>query len=132
MPGNIARFQLRKAGRQNNAERLCGTVMSVNQVTIEGEPGPIGLLAGGATGAAVGQTIGSGRGRTAATVIGGAAGALAGAAVEKKVTTKQGIEITVQLDDGRTVAIVQEVDPEENFTPGDYVNIIQGQMAPQG
>ncbi len=103
-----------------------GTVISVNHVTIEGESGPVGVLAGGATGAAVGQTIGSGRGRTAATVIGGAAGALAGAAVEKKVTTKQGIEITVKLDDGRTVAIVQEVAPEENFRPGDYVNVIQG------
>ena len=104
-----------------------GTVLAVNDVTIAGEPGAIGTIAGAAAGAAVGQTIGSGRGRTAATIIGGAAGAVAGGAAEKKITTKQGIEITVKLDDGRTVAVVQEKTPDEFFIEGDTVQILQMQ-----
>ncbi|MGB9643436.1 MAG: hypothetical protein ACPL3Q_09635, partial [Candidatus Ratteibacteria bacterium] len=57
-------------------------------------------------------------------IIGGAAGAVAGGAIEKKLTTKVGLEITVKLEDGRTVAIVQEKTPEDNFKSGDPVQVI--------
>lgn len=106
---------------------LLGTVLSVNDVTIEGKPGAIGTISGAAAGVAVGQSIGQGTGKTAATIIGGAAGAIAGGVAEQKITTKKGIEITVKLDDGRTVAVVQEQSPGEFFKPGDAVQILQMQ-----
>ncbi|MGC8804419.1 MAG: glycine zipper 2TM domain-containing protein [Candidatus Ratteibacteria bacterium] len=101
-----------------------GTVVSVHEVTIEGEAGAAGTITGAAAGAAIGQSIGKGSGKTAATIIGGAAGAVAGGAIEKKLTTKVGLEITVKLEDGRTVAIVQEKTPEDNFKSGDPVQVI--------
>ncbi len=103
-----------------------GTVVSVNEVTIQGEAGPAGTIAGAAAGAAVGHSVGQGSGKTAATIIGGVAGAVAGGAVEKKITTKAGLEITVKLEDGKTVAIIQEKTAQDNFRPGDAVQIIYG------
>ncbi len=103
-----------------------GTIVSINEVTIEGEAGPTGTIAGAAAGAAVGQTIGKGSGKTAATIIGGAAGAVAGGAIEKKLTTKVGLEIAVKLEDGRTVAIIQEKAPEDHFRVGDAVIVMYG------
>ncbi|MCX7705014.1 MAG: glycine zipper 2TM domain-containing protein [bacterium] len=103
-----------------------GTVVSVKEVTIQGEAGAAGTITGAAAGAAVGHTVGKGSGKTAATIIGGVAGAVAGGAVEKKLTTKPGLEITVKLEDGRTVAIIQEKTAQDNFRPGDAVQVIYG------
>lgn len=103
-----------------------GTVVSVNEVTIQGEAGPAGTITGATAGAAIGHSVGQGTGKTAATIIGGVAGAVAGGAVEKKLTTKVGLEITVKLEDGKTVAIIQEKTPQDNFRPGDAVQVIYG------
>jgi len=100
-----------------------GTVESVRDVTISGTPGIVGGIAGAAAGAALGNTIGSGTGKTVATVLGGLAGAAGGAVVEKKVTTKPGLEITVNMDDGRTIAVVQEKVASETFAKGDRVRV---------
>ncbi|MGB9642387.1 MAG: hypothetical protein ACPL3Q_04215, partial [Candidatus Ratteibacteria bacterium] len=41
-----------------------GTVVSVHEVTIEGEAGAAGTITGAAAGAAIGQSIGKGSGKT--------------------------------------------------------------------
>ena len=56
-------------------------------------------------------------------VIGAVAGGLAGSAAEEVVTRKDALEITVKLDGGALVAIVQEAD--EAFQPGDKVRIVE-------
>jgi len=101
-----------------------GTVIGVNDVVIQGESGPVGTITGAAAGAAAGHAIGKGASRGTATVIGGVVGAVAGGAVEQKVSTKEGIEITVQLEDGKIVAIVQEKAPGEYYRKGDNVQIV--------
>jgi len=109
-----------------------GTVVSVNDVIIQGQPGAIGTVTGAAAGAAIGHKIADDDDddeKTTATIIGGTVGAVAGAAVEKKLTTKNGLEITVKLEDGRTIAVVQEKTPGEIFKPGDLVQVVQ---SPEG
>jgi len=101
-----------------------GTVVSVKQVKIEGTKSGLGAVAGGAAGGAVGSTVGSLSGKTVATVLGAVAGGLAGAAAEEEITKKDGLEITVQLDDGETLAVIQEAD--EQFLEGDRVRILTG------
>ncbi len=101
-----------------------GRVIGVKHVLIEGTKGTLGGFMGGAAGAAIGNTIGSGTGRTLASVAGGILGALAGNAIEKEVTKKDGLEITVKLDNGQMVAIVQEADIP--FSPGDRVRVLYG------
>ncbi|MCK5914661.1 MAG: hypothetical protein KAG92_00860, partial [Deltaproteobacteria bacterium] len=72
----------------------------------------------------VGSTIGSGRGRTLATVGGALAGLAAGSAVEKGAGTKKAVEFTVELDDGRVMAVVQE--DGAYYRIGDRVRLLQG------
>jgi len=49
---------------------------------------------------------------------------MAGSALEEKISKKDGVEITVKLDNGNLVAIVQEAD--EEFHPGERVRILSG------
>ena len=100
-----------------------GVVESVRQVKLEGTKTPIGTIAGGAVGGIAGGSVGSGRGSAIVAVIGAVAGALAGSAIEEGVTRKDGIEITVKLDGGGLIAIVQEAD--EEFKPGEKVRIVE-------
>lgn len=99
-----------------------GTVESVKQVLIEGTKTPIGTAAGGVTGGVLGSTIGRGSGRTIATVLGALAGAAAGTMAEEGITRKQGLEIVVKKDSGRTIVVVQEADVV--IVAGDRVRII--------
>ena len=117
----------RSAARQAQEVQM-GTVESVRNVQIEGTKTPIGTLTGAALGGIAGSTIGQGSRANAAGAIGGALlGGLAGSAVEEGVTRRQGIEITVRLDNGRMLAIAQGAD--EPFSPGDRVKVI---TAPDG
>jgi len=50
------------------------------------------------------------------------AGGVAGQAVEQGTTRRTGVEITVKLNSGALVAIVQEAD--ETFRAGDRVRIL--------
>lgn len=101
-----------------------GVVESVRQVKLEGTKTPIGTIAGGAIGGIAGGSVGGG-GRTSAVVavIGAVAGAIAGSAIEEGVTRKDALEITVKLDGGAMIAIVQEAD--ESFKAGDKVRIVE-------
>jgi outer membrane lipoprotein SlyB len=100
-----------------------GTVQSVRSVQIEGTKSGAGTLAGGAIGGVLGNEVGAGTGRTLATIGGGIAGAVAGSAIEEGVTRQRGLEITVLLDNGRTVAVTQAAD--ESFAPGDRVRVLR-------
>jgi outer membrane lipoprotein SlyB len=100
-----------------------GVVESVRAVKLEGTKSPVGTVAGGAVGGIAGSAIGHGRGSAIAAVIGAVAGGIAGSAVEEGVTRKDGLEITVKLDGGSMIAIVQEAD--EEFHPGDKVRIVE-------
>ncbi len=100
-----------------------GIVESVRQVKLEGTKSPVGTVAGGAVGGIAGSSVGSGRGSAVAAVIGAVAGGIAGSAIEEVATRKDGLEITVKLDGGGLIAIVQEAD--EEFKAGDKVRIVE-------
>ena len=112
----------RDEARKTQTVRM-GVVESVRQVRIEGPKSPVGTVAGGAVGGIAGSSIGHGRGSAVGAVLGAVAGGLAGAAAEEGITRKDGLEITVKLDSGGLIAIVQEAD--ENFNPGDRVRLVE-------
>jgi len=89
----------------------------------DGTKTPIGTVAGAVVGGVAGSTIGHGKGSTIAAVVGAVAGGLAGSAIEEGVTRKDGLEITVKLDSGGLVAVVQEAD--EQFHPGEKVRLLE-------
>jgi len=100
-----------------------GVIESVRQVKLEGTKSPVGTIAGGAVGGIAGSSVGGGRGSAIAAVIGAVAGGLAGSALEEGVTRKDGVELTVKLDGGGMIAIVQEAD--EVFNAGEKVRILE-------
>ena len=100
-----------------------GVVESVRQVKLEGTKSPVGTVAGGAIGGIAGSSIGHDKGSAIAAVIGAVAGGLAGSAAEEAITRKDGVEITVKLDGGGLIAIVQEAD--EVFKAGEKVRILE-------
>lgn len=100
-----------------------GVVESVRQVKLEGTKTPIGTAAGGVIGGVAGGAVGSGRTSAVVAVLGAVAGAIAGSAVEEVATRKDALEITVKLDGGAMIAIVQEAD--EAFKAGDKVRIVE-------
>lgn len=112
----------RDEARKTQTVRM-GVVESVRLVRIEGTKTPIGTVAGGAVGGIAGSTIGHGRGSAAAAVVGAVVGGLAGAAAEEGITRKDGLEITVKLDNGTLLAVVQEAD--EQFHPGERVRLVE-------
>lgn len=101
-----------------------GVVESVRAVKLEGTKSPVGTIAGGAIGGIAGGSIGHGRGSALGAVVGAVAGGIVGAFTEEAVTRKDALEITVKLDGGGLIAIVQEAD--EAFSPGEEVRIVEG------
>ena len=111
-------FNRSEVGRKQTVE--AGTVTAVRPVTIQTDGSTVGTATGAVIGGLAGSTVGGGRGQTAATVGGAVAGGAAGNAIS--ASSRPGVEITVQLDSGRTVAVVQEGDPNA-FRVGDRVNV---------
>jgi outer membrane lipoprotein SlyB len=102
-----------------------GNVLSVRPVVIEGDrKGIIGNIGGAVIGGIAGNSVGDGRGRAISTVAGAALGAVTGQVAEEKLTRKQGQEIQIQMDDGRTLSVVQEVKDNEFFHAGDRVRLL--------
>jgi outer membrane lipoprotein SlyB len=112
-----------KAGEAQREQTVrFGTVESVRPVQIQGQRSQVGALGGGVVGGIAGSTVGHGRGSAVGTVLGGIAGGVAGNAIEEGVTQKNGLEITVKLDNGDLRAIVQEADIE--FKAGQRVRLV--------
>lgn len=101
-----------------------GTVLVVSPVKIEGTKSGAGAVAGGVMGGIAGHSVGGGHGQALATAAGAVGGALLGAATEQGVTRTDGLEITVELDNGEILAIVQADDV--SFNVGDRVRIVRG------
>ena len=99
-----------------------GTIVATKNVVIEGQSSRLGQASGAIAGSAIGQTIGKGSGRTLATAGGAVVGGIVGDMVEKELTKKQAQELTVSLDDGGTVVVVQ-VRRDPGFVEGDRVSV---------
>ncbi len=116
--GNYARTEARRA-----MEVEYGVVEAVRYVQIEGTQTGAGAVTGAVLGGVAGNTLGGGRGRVATTAVGAVAGAVAGQALERTVTAKPGVEVTVRLDNGRRLAVTQE-DQGEDFRVGERVRVL--------
>ena len=101
-----------------------GRITSIRNVKIEGG-NTAGTLIGGLAGGALGSNIGSGRTSNTAGAIGGAlVGGAVGSHAQQAMGSRNGIEITVRLDSGGSVAVVQEISANEQFSVGDRVRVL--------
>jgi len=100
-----------------------GEVIMVREVLIEGTTSGFGAIAGGIMGLALGSAVGKGSGRTIARAAGTVGGAAAGSGLEEAGTRQPGLEITVKLENGEVVSIVQAAD--RDFRVGDEVKVLR-------
>jgi len=101
-----------------------GKVEYVRPVAIEGTKTGIGAVSGAAVGGIGGSSIGGGKGAAAAAVLGAVAGGVAGGMAEENLTRRQGVEVTVRLDSGQIIAVVQEASGAAAFHVGDRVRVL--------
>jgi outer membrane lipoprotein SlyB len=101
-----------------------GEVIAVRPVEIEGYSTIIGRFGGAIVGEAIGGTVNGRGGRRVARAVGGVAGAVVGEAVERELTAETGLEVTVDLSNGSSIAVVQAADIV--FVPGDRARVLFG------
>jgi len=102
------------------AQTIFGTVLEARTVKISGQAGGLGAGIGSIIG---GAAAGAGSGEWGYGILGGVIGALAGAGVEKMATgDSQGVEVTVRLDTGQVITVVQG--GNEQFNKGERVKVI--------
>ena len=116
-----------EVGQTATVER--GSLVSLREMELEGGNSGIGAGAGAIAGGIGGSFLGGGNRASALGAIGGAViGGIAGLAAEEAVTSGRGVELLIELDSGRTVAVVQGLDPNRplDLRPGDRVLVIYG------
>lgn len=100
-----------------------GRIISLTPVEIEGNESRVGTVAGAVAGGLAGRQFGSGSGRDIMTVIGAVAGGYAGSKIQDGEARAEGVEIGLEMDDGREIFIVQELEENETFRVGEEVNV---------
>ena len=101
-----------------------GVVDSVRPVRINPRDTGVGAATGAIAGGIAGSNVGGGSGQIVGALGGAILGGVIGQNVEQSANERRGEEITVLLDSGKYVAVVQEAD--ESFRPGDRVRVLSG------
>jgi len=101
-----------------------GVVDSVRDVRIAGYQTGVGTVSGAMVGSIAGSYAGgSWNANAVGSIIGAILGGVIGGAMEEGATQRQGVEITVRMDSGALVAVVQDAE-EPRFKPGDRVRVL--------
>ncbi len=102
---------------------LYGEIISIKNVNIEGST-KAGTIVGGLVGAAAGSGVSDSKPESEiGAVLGGAIGATLGGNISKNFQSVDGAQITINMDDGRTISVVQEIG-DYKFSVGDLVEVI--------
>ncbi len=124
--GNYNRGYAAPGGYTNQNVRCqnCGVVQEVQQVYVQGSGngGTLGAIIGAVAGGVLGNTVGKGDGRKAATVVGAVAGGVVGNQVGKANSgDTPAWRIVVRLDNGQYATVTQRENP--GVRHGDYVEV---------
>lgn len=102
-----------------------GEVLSVRNVIIQQNSAETGQTAGGIIGALAGSEVGKGKGKIVGGVVGTVTGGAIGSIIDRSAQEEPGIEVTIKLESGRTVAIVQLAG--EVFKTGEKIKVLTAQ-----
>ena len=108
----------------------CGVVDAINAVEVKSQGSGLGMVAGGVTGALLGNQIGRGSGNTVATIAGAAGGAFAGNEIEKNMKKAVRYQVRVRMNDGTFRTTYQSSAPA--FSVGEKVKVVNGQVVAAG
>ncbi len=100
-----------------------GTVVALAPVAIQNQDNPVGTIAGGLIGGIAGSHLGGGSGSDVGAIGGAVVGGILGSMTESELTRKNGINITIRLQNGQLVSVVQEVNANAPIAIGQSVLI---------
>lgn len=100
-----------------------GVLIGIKEVKLEGTKSNIGTATGAVVGGVAGSAVGEGKGAIVAAVLGAVAGGVAGAAAEEGLTREKALELTVKLDNGENMIIVQGIG-DDKFAAGERVRVV--------
>jgi len=100
---------------------VLGRVIAVQPVTGGTGAENVGGLLGAVGGLALGNRVGHGVGKLIATVAGGVLGGIFGSRIEQHLERTPVVQVTVRLDDGRIIAVVEK---QFEFEVGQRVQVI--------
>lgn len=100
-----------------------GVLIGIKEVRLEGTKSPVGAGAGAVVGGVAGSAVGQGKGSVVAAVLGAVAGGVVGAAAEEGLTRETALELTVKLDNGENMIIVQGIG-NDKFKEGERVRVV--------
>ncbi|MGZ5201633.1 MAG: glycine zipper 2TM domain-containing protein [Telluria sp.] len=115
----------------DRAEHWCGTcgnIESIRTITSRARGSGLGAAGGAVLGGLLGNQVGSGNGRSLATVAGAVGGAVLGNQVEGNMHAVHSYEIRVRLDDGTLRTFHQSSVP--GWHTGERVRIVKGRLRP--
>jgi outer membrane lipoprotein SlyB len=101
-----------------------GVVEAVRDVRIRPMNTGVGATTGAFAGGIAGSHVGGGSGQIVGAIAGTLIGSILGYNAEQAVNEIPGIEVTVLLDAGRHIAVVQQAG--EPFKPGERVRVLTG------
>ena len=104
-----------------------GVVETVREVRIMPANTGIGATSGAFIGGIAGSNVGGGSGQIVGAIAGTVLGSIIGYNVEKQANEVPGTEVTVLLDSGKYIAVVQQAG--EPFRAGDRVRVLTGRDA---
>jgi outer membrane lipoprotein SlyB len=107
----------------------CGEVQAIRAVQHTPKASGVGIVAGAVLGGILGNQVGSGNGRTLATVAGAGAGGYAGNEVEKSSRTTTSYMVDVRMDNGKLRSFPQS---GEGWRVGDQVRVVNGHLTSRG
>ena len=104
-----------------------GVVETVRAVRIQPGDTGVGSTAGAFIGGVAGSNVGGGSGQILGAIGGVIIGSILGHNIERQSNEVPGVEVTVLLDSGQYIAVVQGAD--EAFRPGERVRILSGRRS---
>jgi outer membrane lipoprotein SlyB len=104
----------------------CGRVEAVHAIQQAAKPSGVGVAAGAVLGGLLGNQVGSGNGRTIATVAGAVGGGYAGNEVEKRTRATTSYQVQVRMEDGRLRTFPFAQQP--GWNAGDRVRVVNGHL----
>ncbi|MDH3067801.1 hypothetical protein QET40_01625 [Akkermansia sp. N21169] len=108
-------------------EAVEGVVTNIEKVAIQANNANTGTAIGAVAGGLGGAMLGGGNAKYATSAGGVILGGLVGNQIDKAVSEKNGVRITVRLDGSkRSVSVVQEYDSRRPITVGQRVQVLMG------
>ena len=113
-----------RSDAQKDQYVVFGTIADITNVLIEGDR-EVGAAAGLAIGGVAGKkSTDSDLGSDVASVLGGLVGSAIGSEIGSAITKKNGVELLIETDAGRSISIIQEVS-DFKYSKGQKVRIIK-------